>query len=110
MVPRRVNTLRTILRRAIVVQTGALLLITALGLGVFLLQQGLWDRARSDERTLLLIQELRSEVLTAQSSLRGFQQVRQPRFLQPYQIALPRIERKLDRLRGTLKEPKRARL
>jgi signal transduction histidine kinase len=92
------------------VQTGALLLITALGLGVFLLQQGLWDRARSDERTLLLIQELRSEVLTAQSSLRGFQQVRQRRFLQPYQIALPRIERKLDRLRGTLDASKRARL
>jgi hypothetical protein len=60
MLPRKANTLRTILRGGILVQTGALLLITALGLGVFLLQQGLWDRARSDERTLLLIQELRS--------------------------------------------------
>jgi signal transduction histidine kinase len=110
MLRRRTNTLRTILRRGIVAQTGALLLVTALGLGVFLLQQSLWDRARSDERTLLLIQELRSEVLTAQSSLRGFQQVDQPRFLRPYRIALPRIERQLDRLRATLEESERPRL
>jgi signal transduction histidine kinase len=110
MLPRKPNTLRTILRRGIVVQTGALLLITALGLGVFLLQQSLWDRARSDERTLLLIQELRSEVLAAQSSVRGFQQVRQDRFLEPYRTALPRIDRKLDQLRVTLEPSKRARL
>jgi two-component system, OmpR family, sensor kinase len=105
MLRRSTNTLRTILRRGIVVQTGALLLVTALGLGVFLLQQSLWDRARSDERTLLLIQELRSEVLAAQSSLRGFQQVDRPQFLRPYRIALPRIERQLERLRGTLEAP-----
>jgi two-component system OmpR family sensor kinase len=110
MLPRTTNTLRTILRRGIVVQAGVLLLITALGLGVFVLQQRLWDRARSDERTLLLIQELRSEVLAAQSGLRGYQQVGRPRFLQPYRTALPRIERQLDHLRGTLEGPERARL
>jgi signal transduction histidine kinase len=107
---RRANTLRTILRRGIVAQTGTLLLVTALGLGVFLLQQGLWDLARRDERTMLQIQELRSEVLAAQSSLRGYQQVERPQFLRPYQIALPRIERHLDRLRGTLEPPEQAEL
>jgi signal transduction histidine kinase len=110
MLPRKTNTLRTILRRSIFVQTGALLLITALGLSVFLLQQRLWDRARSDERTLLQIQELRSEVLAAQSSLRGFQQVEQDRFLQSYRTALPKIEHQLGELRVTLEPSERARL
>src|SRR5687767_12587894 len=110
MLARRTNTLRTILRRGILAQTGALLLVTALGLAVFLLQQSLWDRARSDERTLLAIQELRGEVLTAQSALRGFQQVDQPRFLRPYRGALPRIERHLERLRAMLEAPERATL
>jgi signal transduction histidine kinase len=106
----RTNTLRRLLRRGIVLQTGALLLITALGAGVFLLQQGLWDRARRDEGVLLVIQELRSEILTAQSSLRGFQLVEQPRFLEPYRNALPAIERHLDTLRGTLEARERASL
>lgn len=110
MLSRRTNTLRTILRRGIVAQTSALLLITALGLGVFLLQQSLWDRARSDERQLLRIQELRSEVLAAQSSLRGFQQVGRPRFLRPYRAALPRIEHELERLRVDLEPRERAKL
>jgi two-component system OmpR family sensor kinase len=110
MLPPRAKTLRTIVRRGVLAQTGALLLVTALGLGVFVLQQRVWDRARSDERTLLLIQELRSEVLTAQSSLRGFLLVEQPRFLRSYRTALPLIERQLDRLREALESPERRRL
>jgi two-component system OmpR family sensor kinase len=103
-------TLRRLLRRGVFVQTGSLLLITALGVGVFLLQQGLWDKTRRDEGGLLVIQELRSEILTAQSSLRGFQLVEQPRFLEPYRHALPAIERHLDRLRGMLEPHERPRL
>jgi signal transduction histidine kinase len=104
------NTLRTLLRRGVFVQTGALLLITALGAGVFLLQQELWDKARRDEGVLLVIQELRSEIVTAQSSLRGYQQVERARFLEPYRDALPAIERHLDRLHGTLEARERRQL
>jgi signal transduction histidine kinase len=110
MLPRKTNTLRTILRRGIFVQTGVLLLVTALGLGIFIAQQRIWDRARSDDRTLLLIQELRSEVLTAQSSLRGYQQVERPDFLRPYQATLPAIERKLGQLRSALETSEQASL
>jgi signal transduction histidine kinase len=110
MIRRAPDTLRTILRRGVVVQTGALLLVTLLGAGVFILQQRLWDDARGDERVLLVVQELRSEILTAQSALRGYQLVEQPRFLEPYNNALPAIERQFDRLRGTLDPPEAAQL
>lgn len=106
----RANTLRALLRRAVFAQTGAVLLVAVLGLSVFSLQQKFWDRARSDDRTLLLIQELRSEILTAQSSLRGYQLVEEPRFLEPYRTALPRIERQIDRLRAGVEHPERRRV
>jgi two-component system, OmpR family, sensor kinase len=96
------NQLRTVLRRAVAALTIALLLIVALATGVFFLGRGLEKQVRSEEESIIALQALRAEVVTAQSSVRGYQLVRRERFLSPYRVALPAARRTITDLRSSI--------
>jgi CHASE3 domain sensor protein len=96
------NQLRTVLRRAVAALTIALLLIVALATGVFFLGRGLEKQVRNEEESIIALQALRAEVVTAQSSVRGYQLVRTERFLGPYRVALPAARRTITDLRSSI--------
>jgi two-component system, OmpR family, sensor kinase len=102
------NQLRTLLRHSVAALTIALVLILALATGVFFLGRGLEREVRSEEETIIALQALRAEVVTAQSSVRGFTLVRTERFLGPYRTAVPAVRRTLARLRASIEPDERA--
>ena len=104
------NQLRTLLRRSVAAQTIALLLIFALAVGVILLGRGLERQVRNEEESIITLQALRADIVTAQSSVRGFTLVQQERFLGPYRVAIPDVRRRIADLRDSIEEDERARI
>ena len=96
------NQLRTVLRHGVAALTTALLLILALATGVFFLGRGLEKQVRNEEESIIALQALRAEVVTAQSSVRGYTLVRQERFLGPYRVAVPAVRRAIADLRSSI--------
>src|SRR5918996_4129034 len=101
------NQLRTVLRRGVAAVTIALVLILVLATGVFFLGRGLEKQVRSEEETIIALQALRAEIVTAQSSVRGYTLVGSERFLGPYRLAVPAVRRTLADLRPSI-EPDEA--
>jgi two-component system, OmpR family, sensor kinase len=104
------NQLRTLLRRSVAAQTTALVLILALATGLFFVGRGLERRVRGEEESIIALQALRAEVVTAQSGVRGYQLVRRERFLGPYRTAVPAARRTLADVRASIEADERARL
>ena len=104
------NQLRTVLRRSVAAMTIALLLILALAVGVFFLGRGLERQVRNEEESIITLQALRADVVTAQSSVRGYTLVRRERFLGPYRAAVPDVGRRIADLRDSIEEDERARI
>ena len=104
------NQLRTVLRRSVRVQTAALLLIFALATGLFFLGRGLEQQVREEEESIIAAQALRAEIVTAQSSVRGYQLVRRDRFLGPYRVAMPAARRTIAAVRSSSEPDERARV
>jgi two-component system, OmpR family, sensor kinase len=104
------NQLRTILGRSVAALTIALLLILALATGVFFLGRGVEQRVRSEEESIIALQALRADVVSAQSGVRGFQLVRRERFLGPYRQALPAARRTIAGLRASSEADERPRI
>ena len=102
------NQLRTVLRRSVAALTIALLLILALATGVYFLGRGLEKQVRNEEETIIVLQSLRAEVVSAQSGVRGFQLVRRERFLGPYRAAVPAARRTIADLRSKVEADERA--
>jgi two-component system, OmpR family, sensor kinase len=96
------NQLRTVLRRTFAAQTAALLLIIALATGLFFLDRALEQRVRREAESIIALQALRAEIVTAQSSVRGYTLVGRPQFLEPYRAAVPAVRRLLGDVRSTI--------
>jgi signal transduction histidine kinase len=104
------NQLRTVLRRSVAAQTVALLLILALATGLFFLGRGLEQRVRGEEESIIALQALRADVVSAQSGVRGFQLVRRERFLAPYRAGVPGARRRIADLRSSSEADEHARV
>jgi two-component system, OmpR family, sensor kinase len=104
------NQLRTLLRRSVAAQTVALLLILALATGLFFLGRGLEQRVRGEEESIIALQALRADVVSAQSGVRGFQLVRRERFLAPYRAGVPGARRRIADLRSSSEADELARV
>jgi two-component system, OmpR family, sensor kinase len=102
------NQLRTVLRRSVAAQTIGLLLIFALATGLFFLGRGLEQQVRTEEESIIALQALRADIVTAQSSVRGYTLVREERFLGPYRMAVPAALRTLDDVRSSIEADERA--
>jgi two-component system, OmpR family, sensor kinase len=98
------NQLRTVLRRSVAAQTTALVLILALATGLFFVGRGLESQVRGEEESIIDIHALRAEIVTAQSSVRGYQLVGRPRFLEPYRLAVPAARRTIADLRSAVEQ------
>jgi two-component system OmpR family sensor kinase len=98
------NQLRTVLRHAVTAQTTALVLILAVATGLFFVGRGLESQVRTEEESIIALQKLRADVVTAQSGARGYQLVGRRRFLGPYRAGVPAAERTFAEL-GSLLEP-----
>jgi two-component system, OmpR family, sensor kinase len=96
------NQLRTVLRRGVAALTVALVLVLALATAVFFLGRALEKQVRGEEESIIALQALRAEVVTAQSSVRGFTLVEAERFLGPYRVAVPAVRRTISDLRASL--------
>jgi two-component system, OmpR family, sensor kinase len=101
------NQLRTLLRRSVAAQTIALVLIFALATGVLILGRSLEQRVRGEEESIVALQSLRAEVVSAQSGVRGYQLVRRERFLGPYRAALPAARRTIADLHSLIEADER---
>jgi two-component system, OmpR family, sensor kinase len=104
------NQLRTVLRRTVTAQTTALVLILAVATGLYFVGRGLESQVRTEEESIIALQKLRAEVVTAQSGARGYQLVGRPRFLGPYQASVPAAERTFAELRSLLEPDERVRI
>jgi signal transduction histidine kinase/CheY-like chemotaxis protein len=85
------------LHRFQVVMVTFVLVMASIGVVIYSLAS---NQARSTQRTLVATEQLRGEVLSAETSLRGFALTGHDEFLQPYEDAGPRIrglERQLAR-------------
>jgi two-component system, OmpR family, sensor kinase len=98
------NQLRTVLRRSVAAQTTALLLILALATGLFFVGRGLESQVRAEEESIIDLHALRAEIVTAQSSVRGYQLVGRPRFLEPYRLAVPAVRRTIADVRSAVEQ------
>ena len=98
----RGNGLQALVRRSAVVQIGLVALLVVVAVGTFLSYRDGVRRADSVRQTLLALQALRGEVLSAETGLRGYTLSRQPSFLAPYRNAFGRIDEQERRLRGSL--------
>jgi two-component system OmpR family sensor kinase len=101
------NQLRTLLRRSVAAQATALLLILSLATGLFFLGRGLERQVRDEEDTIIRLQALRADIVTAQSSVRGYTLVGRERFLGPYRAAVPAARHRIARLRATIEPDER---
>ncbi|MDN4015278.1 CHASE3 domain-containing protein, partial [Chryseobacterium gambrini] len=63
---------------------------------------------RGEEESIIALQALRAEIVTAQSSVRGYQLVRRERFLGPYRVAVPAARRKIADVRSSIEADERA--
>ena len=104
------NQLRTVLRRGVAAFTIALLLILVLATGVFFLGRGLEKQVRNEEESIIALQALRAEIVTAQSSVRGYTLVGRERFLGPYRVAVPAVRRTIADLRSSINGDEGARV
>jgi signal transduction histidine kinase len=100
--PRGGNRLRTELVRAVGAQTTALVLILAFATALLLTGRALEHRVRREAESIRVLQELRAEIVTAQSSVRGYTLVARPRFLEPYRLAVPAVSRTLADARSSV--------
>jgi signal transduction histidine kinase/CheY-like chemotaxis protein len=90
-----------LLRRLTIVQAMLLVLVLLLSTATVVAYRAADARARSTEETLLNLEVLRSEVLSAETSLRGYLLVGDEGFLGPYRDAAPRIAAALRTLRDS---------
>src|SRR5918999_3657211 len=72
------NQPRTELRRSALARAIALLLILALATGLFFF--GISDRVHNEEESVIALQALRAEIVTAESSVRGYTLAGRPQF------------------------------
>jgi signal transduction histidine kinase len=96
-------------RRAVAVQAVAGVLIAIVAVGLFADYRSQADRVGHQQERLLQLRDLRGELLSAETGLRGYLLVSRPAFLGPYRRAFPRIERLSAQLRkaATLDERRR---
>lgn len=99
---------RTERRRSAPVRTIALLLIVALATGLFFV--GIENQVRDEEESVSALHALRAEVATAQSSVRGYTLVGSPRFLAPYRVAVPAVDRAIDDVNSAMGDDNRNRI
>jgi two-component system, OmpR family, sensor kinase len=104
------NHLRTFLRRTFLAQAGALALIVAMSIGLVLAGGALLERNRQEEESIIELQKLRAEIVTAQSSVRGYAITGNPRFLGPYRTAVPAARLTFAEARSVLDEDELGRL
>jgi signal transduction histidine kinase len=90
------------LRRSVTAQTTALVLIFAVAIGLFFTGRALENQVRREEESIIALQRLRAEVVTAQSGARGYQLVGRSRFLGPYNRSVPATRRTFADLRSLL--------
>jgi two-component system OmpR family sensor kinase len=102
------NQLRTVLRRSVAALTIALVIILVLATGVFFLGRGLEKQVRNEEETIIALQALRADVVTAQSGVRGYTLVESERFLGPYRVSVPAVRRRLADLLALVEPDERA--
>jgi two-component system, OmpR family, sensor kinase len=104
------NQLRTFLRRTFVAQTGALALIVGMSVALVLAGGALLERNRQEEESIIELQRLRAEIVTAQSSVRGYAITGNLRFLGPYRQAVPATRTTFEDARSVLEEDELGRL
>jgi signal transduction histidine kinase len=102
--PRADNRLRTLLLRAVTAQTTALVLILAVATGLLITGRALEHRVRQEAESIRALQELRAEIVTAQSSVRGYTLVGREQFLEPYRLAVPAVSRTLADARSAVEQ------
>lgn len=104
------NQLRTLLRRTFAAQTGALALIVAVSIGLVVAGGALLEQNRKEEESIIELQRLRAEIVTAQSGVRGYATTGLTRFLKPYRQAVPAARRTFERAEGILQSDELGRL
>jgi len=86
-------------RHAVTVQAVAGLLIAIVAVSFFADYRSQAGRVGRQQERLLQLRDLRGELLSAETGLRGYLLVSRPAFLAPYQQAFPRIARLSGQLR-----------
>jgi signal transduction histidine kinase len=106
----RGHGLQALVRRSTVAQIVLVGVVAGVAAAMFLGYRGDVRRADAVRETLLGLQELRGEVLSAETGLRGYTLTRRPSFLAPYHEAFPRIAEQERRVRALLPDATRPRL
>lgn len=88
-------------RNAVTAQALAGLLIGIVGAGFFADYRSQSGRVGRQQERLLQLRDLRAELLSAETGLRGYVLVSRPEFLTPYRQAFPRIRQLSVQLRTT---------
>jgi CHASE3 domain sensor protein len=96
------------LRSTHALRNSAFLIILALATVLFIV--GIGNKVRGEEESLVALQALRAEIVTAQSGVRGFQLVGEPRFLEPYRDAVPAVRKSIADANAVMQEHERKRL
>jgi len=96
-------------RNVVTVQAVAGLLIAIVAVGFFADYRSQAGRVGRQQERLLQLRDLRGELLSAETGLRGYLLVSRPAFLAPYGQAFPRIERLSAQLRMTATPDERRR-
>ncbi len=99
--------LQALLQRALALQLvlAGVAVVTAVAL--FLGYRSESQRSEQVRESLLTLQALRGEVLSAETGLRGYALTREPSFLEPYERAWPTIARQFARLQAELPAARR---
>jgi signal transduction histidine kinase len=106
----RGHGLQALVRRSTVAQIALVAVVAGVAAAMFLSYRAEVRRADAVRETLLGLQELRGEVLSAETGLRGYTLTRRPSFLAPYREAFPRIAQQEQRVYALLPEATRPRL
>jgi signal transduction histidine kinase len=85
------RSIRSIIRRAVAVQTLVVIGLIGLMLGGLLLERSVAANERKDEAILLNLETLEFQVLNAETGFRGFALSHKEPFLAPYREAFPQI-------------------
>jgi signal transduction histidine kinase/CheY-like chemotaxis protein len=91
-------TIRQVLVRSVAVQIGVLVLVVLLVVVAVSAYRVLAERVQERSAILVNLESVRTEILSAEGSLRGYALVRRDAFLDPYERAFPSLEAELAEL------------
>jgi two-component system OmpR family sensor kinase len=100
--------LGSVLRRSVTAQAAIAVLIVTLTVTLVALAQRDANRADTTRGTLIALERLRGDVLSAETSLRGFALTERPAFLAPFRTAAPRVVRATEQIAARLDGDERA--